>query len=408
MSSMKKQNNSTEQTPQAKQKLPVAGVVLAGLLVVSFVALAVVLGGSKLLPGGLLTAILAVAAVLAVLLSAVMLRAKNRPLFVGSAVCAAVMAVLMFGGSYYVNQAVATLNKVTSVPVPEVEVQPQTEAPTEATVPPTEAPADELAPFTLYFSGVRYSNDVMGNVISDVNILAAINPRTRQVAIAALPHNTYVPMEGYGSDRIRNAGLYGLKVSMDAMEAIFNTKIDYYFRVNFDGFVDVVDALGGVTVYSDEDFSSTLDGNWYHYSKGENNLNGKQALSFVRERNFPGNYETYRAAHQTEVIKAVMKKMVSAEFLKNFETLMDAVGNSFATNGTYDMIAALVRSQIADNTAWNYAAYTVDGVHEMRDLYTDNKNAKVMLPEETSLEDAANMLAQVLAGQTAAKPAGAK
>lgn len=136
--------------------------------------------------------------------------------------------------------------------------------------------------FTVFISGIDNRGALIAKSRSDVNILASINTATKQVVLISTPRDYYVPLSisNGAKDKLTHAGIYGINVCMDTMAMLYNVNVDYYFRVNFGGFEDIIDALGGVTVDSEVAFSTDN----YSFQQGPNNVNGKQALEFVRER----------------------------------------------------------------------------------------------------------------------------
>ena len=136
--------------------------------------------------------------------------------------------------------------------------------------------------YTLYISGsdTRQGLNTVGR--SDVNILATINTETRQILLVTTPRDYYVPLPVSGGipDKLTHAGIYGVNVSIGTLEMLYDTDIDYYFRLNFSGFTGIVDALGGITVDNDVAFTK---GN-YTYPVGKVQMDGKMALTFARER----------------------------------------------------------------------------------------------------------------------------
>ena len=86
-----------------------------------------------------------------------------------------------------------------------------------------------------------------------MNILAVVNTNTRQVLLVSTPRDYYVPLSisGGARDKLTHAGIYGVDVSEDTLSMLYDVDIDYYFRVNFSGFEQLIDALGGITVQSD-------------------------------------------------------------------------------------------------------------------------------------------------------------
>ncbi len=102
--------------------------------------------------------------------------------------------------------------------------------------------------------------------------------------LVSTPRDYFVPLSISGGipDKLTHAGIYGVDVSMDTLGMLYDVNVDYYFRVNFGGFVDIINALGGITVHSDYEFVSSEGG--YYFSQGENYVDGDQSLAFARER----------------------------------------------------------------------------------------------------------------------------
>ena len=112
-------------------------------------------------------------------------------------------------------------------------------------------------PFVIYLSGVDTRGELTEKARSDVNILAVVNPQTKQVALINTPRDYYVDLAGTNSkDKLTHAGLYGVETSMATLGNLYGVSVDHYIRINFAGFINIVDALGGVDVYSDQAFTS--------------------------------------------------------------------------------------------------------------------------------------------------------
>lgn len=261
-----------------------------------------------------------------------------------------------------------------------------------------EISAMEKNTFTVYISGIDTFGRVSTRSRSDVNILATVNVKTGEILLVSTPRDYYVPLSISNGvpDKLTHAGIYGIDVSMDTLEMLYDTEIDYYFRVNFDGFKKIIDALGGVTVYSHYDFYV----DYIHYPKGENTLNGELALHFARARKpVPGGDQT-RGLHQMEVIKGVIKKMTSPSMLLGFSDVMDGVKDSFETSLPYDDISKLVKNQISNGTKWNVTTYAVSGTGATRKPYSQSQNAYVMIPDEETVAKAKSLMDDVRKGKT--------
>ena len=246
--------------------------------------------------------------------------------------------------------------------------------------------------FIVYISGIDTYGDISARSRSDVNILAIVNKKSQKLLMLATPRDYYVDFEVTGGekDKLTHAGIYGIDQSMDALERLYGIEIDYYLRMNFSGFVNVIDALGGIEVYSDYDFSVQ---NIKDYHKGYNSVNGLEALAFARERySFPtGDYQ--RAKNQIEVIKAVIKKCASPAILTNYGSVMEALAGSFETNMPENQIFSLMKIQIFDRASWEISSYTVDGTSSYKPTFSmPGQNLYVILPDESSVSHAKDLI----------------
>ncbi len=258
--------------------------------------------------------------------------------------------------------------------------------------------------FTLYISGIDSRSGLVAKSRSDVNILAIINTETHQIVLINTPRDYYVELSisNGQKDKLTHAGIYGVSVSMDTISMLYDIDVDYYFRVNFTGFEDIVDALGGISVYSDYAFTASNGG--YTYVKGYNTLNGKQALGFVRERYAFSSGDIQRGKNQMAVIKAILEKATSPSILTSYTSLLSTLSGSFETSMSYDLIASLVNNQLSSDESWNIVSYTVTGTGSKQIPYSMSQYAYVMIPDESSIETAKELIAQVYAGETVVEP----
>ena len=252
--------------------------------------------------------------------------------------------------------------------------------------------------FTMYISGIDSRGGLIAKSRSDVNILATVNVDTRQVLLVNTPRDFYVPLpiSGGQPDKLTQAGIYGVDVSIGTLEMLYGIDIDYYFRVNFGGFEKIVDAMGGVTVYSDYAFTT---GGGYSFQQGENHLNGEYALAFARERKSFGDGDRQRGRNQMAVIKAVINKAMSPAILSNYAGIMESVSGSFETSMPYDVIAELVRDMLDKGGSWNVVTYDVNGSGDTRRPYSMSTNAYVMIPDQETVDTAIEKINQVMNGE---------
>ena len=140
----------------------------------------------------------------------------------------------------------------------------------------TEANKITKEPFVVYLSGVDNRGELTEKARSDVNILAVVNPSTKRVALINTPRDYYVDLAGTNSkDKLTHAGLYGVETSMATLGNLYGVNVDQYLRINFAGFISIIDAVGGVDVYSDQAFTSVGSPGYYDpttFAEGWNHL----------------------------------------------------------------------------------------------------------------------------------------
>ncbi len=270
-----------------------------------------------------------------------------------------------------------------------------------------EALAITTEPFVLYLSGVDNRGELTEDARSDVNILAVVNPVTKRVALVNTPRDYYVDLAGTDSkDKLTHAGLYGVGTSMQTLGGLYGVEVDEYVRINFAGFIDIVDALGGIDVYSDYSFTSVGSPGYYDptdFTEGWNHMDGKAALAFARERHAFATGDIQRGINQMKVIDAMLEKIKSPALLTSYSRLLAAVADNFVTSLSTGQIAALVRMQLADFAAWDIENYSVTGTSSSSTHCYSAQGQKlyVMTPDEASVEEARALIQSVLSGEAA-------
>lgn len=260
----------------------------------------------------------------------------------------------------------------------------------------------KLKPFIMYISGSDSRQGVLdGNTRSDVNILAVVNPETRQVLLLNTPRDYYVPMpraEG-AYDKLTHCGVYGIECSVGALAALYGHDVQYYAQINFDGFTKLVDAIGGVTVESDVAF--TLYKNAGNIKVGENELNGKEALAFARTRKGLDGGDHDRGNNQMKVIKAIIEKATSGTtIITNYSAIMDSIDGMFVMNVPMSLIGEIVKRQLADMSGWNIVSFSVKGEGENLECYSaPGELLYAIRPNESYVSKASALIDKVFAGE---------
>ena len=241
--------------------------------------------------------------------------------------------------------------------------------------------------FNILISGIDTYGTITKVSRSDVNILVSVNPSTNKILLTSIPRDYYVLLPDFGEyDKLTHAGIYGIETSVRTVENLLDTKINYYVKVNFTSLIDIVDALGGITIESRYDFTSK-DG--YHFNKGANTLNGEEALSFARERSAFAEGDRVRGQNQEIILEALIKKSMSANIITNYVELLDALDDKFLTNITDDEITDFIKMQISDMKNWKIDAISLDGENAYDYTYSyKNQKLYVMKPYEESIINA--------------------
>ncbi|WP_226036347.1 LCP family protein [Aquibacillus saliphilus] len=183
------------------------------------------------------------------------------------------------------------------------------------------------------------------NGLSDALIVATLNKEEKSVKMLSIPRDSYVyiPEVGYKS-KINHAHSYGgVTASIETVESLLEIPIDYYVKLNFESFIDVVNALDGIEVevpYELSEQNSEDVANAIHLMPGEQMLNGEEALALARTRKQDNDIE--RGKRQQEIIKAIVKRSVSINSILKIDDVMEAVGNNMTTNMTFNQIKSFV------------------------------------------------------------------
>ena len=249
--------------------------------------------------------------------------------------------------------------------------------------------------YNILITGIDSYGSITRVSRSDVNMIVSVNPKDKKILLTSIPRDYYVYLSDYGDyDKLTHTGIYGIDVTTKALEDLLDIDINYYVKVNFTTLVDIVDELGGITVNSNYDFTS-IDG--YHFSKGENNLNGKEALSFARERQAFSEGDRVRVENQQLVLTAIINKVLSPSIITNYNSLLNALSGEFLTNITNKEITDLIKWQIDGMYSWDIETISLDGSNAFDYTYSyKNQKLYVMMPYPESVNSAKEKIKSVL------------
>ena len=214
-------------------------------------------------------------------------------------------------------------------------------------------------PFTVMLLGVEDQRNGPDDLSrSDTIILAYVDPLAKHVNLLSIPRDLRVAQpEGHGfakmadvfanGDVLKYKGVGGVAYVWDTLEQNFLIKIDYYVRVNFDGFVKIVDTVGGVTVdnpypikddaYPTSDFQYTR----VFFPAGLMHFGGAEALRYVRTRHDDDDYE--RNLRQQQVILSIREQAQRLNLLSHATGLLDTLGDTFRTDVPQDQWLGMAR-----------------------------------------------------------------
>ena len=220
--------------------------------------------------------------------------------------------------------------------------------------------------FNIYISGIDTYGPISSVSRSDVNIIMTVNQETKKILLTTTPRDAYVPIADGGNnqnDKLTHAGIYGVDASIHTLENLYGIDLNYYARLNFTSFLKLIDLLGGVDVYNDQEFTS-LHGK-YHFPVGNVHLDSEQALGFVRERYSLSNGDGDRGRNQQKVISAIIQKLTSTEALKNFDGIMQSLQDSVQTNMPPETMVSLVNAQLASGGKYTVITRDLKGTGRM-------------------------------------------
>ena len=254
-------------------------------------------------------------------------------------------------------------------------------------------------PFIVLITGIDTYGSLDTTSRSDVNILAAVDPARGKILLVSIPRDYYVPIiSGTTSiaapdgrmDKLTHSGLFGPECTVRTLENYFDLEINYYVRVNFSSVVDIVDAIGGITVESDQAFGS--------FQQGSNQLDGEAALSFSRERYAFEDGDRQRGRNQMKVIEAIISKLSDPSLNYDYAALFQTVQDSVEMNFSDDEVKRLIQFELTQRPAWQVESISVTGTDGEDYSYFYGSDLYVMYPDTDSVETAKTKIAEIMGG----------
>nr|WP_106783690.1 LCP family protein [Lysinibacillus timonensis] len=174
---------------------------------------------------------------------------------------------------------------------------------------------------------------------ADTLLVLTLNPKTEAMKILSIPRDTYAELVGFDfSDKINHSYAYGgVETALLSVENLLQIPINYVVTVNMEGFVEIVDILGGVEVNNQFAFSTDA----YDYPEGNQTLTGDQAIHYVRMRKEDPAGDFGRQNRQQQVLESLFTKGASINLIWQAPSILTTIRNHVETNLTFDEMIEL-------------------------------------------------------------------
>ncbi|MGO4888786.1 LCP family protein [Anaerobacillus sp. MEB173] len=217
---------------------------------------------------------------------------------------------------------------------------------------------------SILFLGVDDRDETLSGR-TDAMILATFNKEENTIKMLSIPRDSRVEIVGRDRyDKINHAHAFGgLDMTVDTVENLFDIPVDYYAKLNFQAFIEIVDSLDGIEIdvpftFSEMD-SSDNQGAITLY-EGTQLLNGEEALAYARMRKLDPTGDIGRGERQQEIIAAIIRKGASISSITKYDDVLDSIGNHLATNLSFGNILSL-HSYASSLT--NIESLTLEGIN---------------------------------------------
>ena len=267
-----------------------------------------------------------------------------------------------------------------------------------------EAKAHNSNVFNIYISGIDTYGSISTVSRSDVNLILTVNMNTHKILMTETPRDAYVKIPDGGADqydKLTHAGIYGVETSEKTLENLYGITIDYYARLNFDSFLKLIDALGGVTVYNSQEFTALMNKKVYPVGNIELS-SGEDALAFVRERYSLEHGDYDRGNNQMKVIQAILNKLTSLNSVSNYSTIISNVQDSIQTDMKLDTMMKLVNTQLDSGKKFTVTSQEVTGTGSTGELtsYAMPSSSLYMIKlDDASVAKASQAIKDVMEGK---------
>ncbi|WP_046174450.1 LCP family protein [Domibacillus indicus] len=224
---------------------------------------------------------------------------------------------------------------------------------------------------SILFMGIddNVNRDYGDNTRTDALVLATLNIEDKTIKMVSIPRDSYayIPAEGHNNKINHAHAVGGPTATIEAVEELLDVPVDYYVRMNFYAFVDVVDALDGIKFdvpFEITEKNSDDKHNAVHLEPGMQTLDGQEALALARTRKYDSDIE--RGKRQQEVLQAIAKKALSLNSLTKYDEMLEAVGSNMRTDMTFSEMKSFIEYGKNDDVL-NFDTMTLAGSDDFLD-----------------------------------------
>ena len=203
-------------------------------------------------------------------------------------------------------------------------------------------------PFNVCITGIDVDGEIDEQGRSDVNMIVTVNPKTGQILLTSIPRDYEIYLSDYDNavDKLTHTGFIDTDTTIKAEEDLLDIKIDHYVKINFSTVTQFIDAIGGIDVYSEYEFTPVKKKDWT-VKKGMNHMNGKEALAFARERKSFIDGDIQRIKNQQAVFEAIIKKSANSKtLLLNYSKILSSLKKYFEMSFNSSEVKSLIKYQI--------------------------------------------------------------
>lgn len=261
-------------------------------------------------------------------------------------------------------------------------------------------------PFNVCITGIDVDGEIDEQGRSDVNMIVTVNPKTGQILLTSIPRDYEIYLSDYDNavDKLTHTGFIDTDTTIKAEEDLLDIKIDHYVKINFSTVTQFIDAIGGIDVYSEYEFTPVKKKDWT-VKKGMNHMNGKEALAFARERKAFIDGDIQRIKNQQAVFEAIIKKSANSKtLLLNYSKILSSLKKYFEMSFNSSEIKSLIKYQILKSPDWKIYKNTLIGGDLTIPTYsTGSTPVYVMSQNQESIDNAKKLINGIMNGDIISK-----